>query len=415
MSAFKLDHRSLYRLPWNLSDNAICWLEPTSICNMACDGCYRENDTGHKSWEEICHDLDVFQKLRTADCVSIAGGEPLMYPHIVDLVREVKRRGLKPILNTNGQLLTRELLTDLKRNGLFGVTIHIDSNQGRQGEWDHANEVELNRLRLSYAEMIASEGGLVCSFNATVYDENVKYVPEMVAWANEHCDIVHTMVFICFRHVIPDMPYDWYVDGEKVDWKNLWYHSDQKRRIDIKSVDLVNLVRETEPDFMPAAYINGTELPDSMKWLLTIRIGMPGRNFGYIGPKMMELATAFYHFSSGKYLSYASPSSTSSGRSATWVLWPFDAGMRRITRQYLRHLTTHPLSLFKKLYFQSIMFIQPVDCLADGRQNMCDSCPDLTVWNDRLVYSCRLEELKRFGTFLQTVRSKTSAVDHADR
>jgi hypothetical protein len=42
------------------------------------------------------------------------------------------------------------------------------------------------------------------------------------------------------------------------------------------------------------------------------------------------------------------------------------------------------------------MFIQPVDCLLDGRQNMCDSCPDLTVFKDRLVYSCRLEEMKRY-------------------
>ncbi len=34
---------------------------------------------------------------------------------------------------------------------------------------------------------------------------------------------------------------------------------------------------------------------------------------------------------------------------------------------------------------------------------MCDSCPDMTVWNGRLAWSCRLEEPMNFGAFVQTV------------
>jgi hypothetical protein len=34
---------------------------------------------------------------------------------------------------------------------------------------------------------------------------------------------------------------------------------------------------------------------------------------------------------------------------------------------------------------------------------MCDGCPDMTVHEGKLVWSCRLEELKTFGTFLQSV------------
>ncbi|MCM2271139.1 MAG: radical SAM protein [candidate division Zixibacteria bacterium] len=404
MSAQIVEHRKLYRLPWNLADNGISWLEPTSVCNMACDGCYRQDTAGHKSWEEVCHDLDVFERLRKSDAISIAGGDPLVYPQIVELVREVRRRGFKPILNTNGQALSPELLRELKDAGVFGITIHVDSNQGRGGKWHNANELELNELRLQYARMIASVGGVACAFNATVYDENVRYLPGMVKWAQEHIDIVHTMVFICFRHVIPDMPFDWYAGGKKVDWQSLWYHSDSKRRIDIKSTDLVKLMRETEPEFAPSAYINGTEEPDSLKWLLTVRLGNTQTILGYIGPKVVELSMAAYHFVNDRYLSYGTPKSMTRGRSAAWLLWPLDAGMRKITARYLGYLSRNPFRLFKKLHFQSIMFIQPVDCLPDGRQNMCDSCPDLTVFEDRLVYSCRLEEMKRFGTFLQTVR-----------
>ena len=47
------DHRSLYRLPWSFSDNPIAWLEPTSACNIYCEGCYRANvKDAHKSLKE---------------------------------------------------------------------------------------------------------------------------------------------------------------------------------------------------------------------------------------------------------------------------------------------------------------------------------------------------------------------------
>jgi hypothetical protein len=49
------------------------------------------------------------------------------------------------------------------------------------------------------------------------------------------------------------------------------------------------------------------------------------------------------------------------------------------------------------------MIIQPVNFEADGRQDMCDSCPDITVHEGRLVWSCRLEGLKDYGDFVTTI------------
>jgi len=39
----------------------------------------------------------------------------------------------------------------------------------------------------------------------------------------------------------------------------------------------------------------------------------------------------------------------------------------------------NPLNISEKLYYESVMIIQPVDFLQDERQNMCDGCPDITV------------------------------------
>lgn len=392
-------NRGLYRLPWTLADNAISWLEPTSFCNLACDGCYRENEkNSHKSLDEVTRDLDVFEASRNSDCISIAGGDPLLHPQIVEIVREIKRRGLKPILNTNGLALTKELLHELKLAGVYGFTFHVDSKQGRAGKWRGKNELELLQLRYEYARMLADEGGIACSFNSTVYEDTLRYVPEMVRWAHENIDIVHTMVFICFRHVVPQMPFDWFAGGQKVEWQTIHYHSDSERKIDITSNDLVAKVRERFPEFTPAAFLNGTEKADAYKWLLTERVGTKKEIYGYLGPKFLELVMAVHHFVKGTYLSYASPATAKMGRATMLFLWPFDRKVRKAAARMLKN----PFNLFKRAHLQTIMFIQPVDFMKDGRMSMCDGCPDITVHNGELVWSCRLEELKQFGTFLRS-------------
>jgi len=136
----ELDHRDLYRLPWSFSDNVIAWLEPTAKCNLSCEGCYRANVEQHKSLEEIGKDLDVFARYRKFDGVSIAGGDPLTHPRVVDIVGMVAKRGYKPVLNTNGLALTEDLLRDLKKAGLVGLTFHIDSKQHRPG-WKDKKQV----------------------------------------------------------------------------------------------------------------------------------------------------------------------------------------------------------------------------------------------------------------------------------
>jgi hypothetical protein len=34
---------------------------------------------------------------------------------------------------------------------------------------------------------------------------------------------------------------------------------------------------------------------------------------------------------------------------------------------------------------------------------MCDGCPDITVYKDELIWSCRMEEQKQYDTWLRTV------------
>ncbi|HTK82671.1 MAG TPA: radical SAM protein [Bacteroidota bacterium] len=402
-----LDHKQLYRLPWTLPDNAISWLEPTSACNLACDGCYRENvASSHKSLDIVRDEINAFHRLRNSDGISIAGGDPLMHPGITDIVRMVAETGMKPIINTNGGKLTKELLRELKSAGVYGFTFHIDSKQGRP-HWKDKNEVELNELRLQYAEMLAEVGGLSCAFNSTVYEDTLQYVPELVDWAHKHIDIVHVMVFILYRAAVPQLPFDWYAGGKKIDMSPLVYLENKERKVDLKAPEVVAEIRTRFPEFTPCAYLNGTEKPDTFKWLLTGRVGTREKIYGYVGPRFMEIMQTFYHLFKRRYLAYADPKTTSLGRSMIF-LSGFDDGVKHIAGEFFKSAFANPFNVFKKLYYQSVMIIQPVDFMPNGAQNMCDGCPDVTLWNGELVWSCRMEELKHFGCWVRTVPKEGS-------
>ncbi|MFQ5610175.1 MAG: radical SAM protein [Woeseiaceae bacterium] len=306
--------------------------------------------------------------------------------------------------------LTRELLRELKAAGVAGFTFHIDSKQGRP-KWKQRNEIELNELRLSFAEMLAEVGGLSCAFNSTVYADTLRLVPDLVDWAAKHIDIVHAMVFIAFRQAVPEMPVDFYAGGQKIDMDTLVYASTEPQHADLLSTDIVRAIRERFADFAPCAYLNGTKKPDAFKWLLSVRVGTKHRIHGYLGAKFIELVQTQYHFWKGTYLAYSSPSVLRFGKSVM-LLSPFDRGARHAAASYMGSLWRNPLRLFHKMYFQSVMIIQPVDMLEDGGLNMCDGCPDVTTWNGKLVWSCRLEELKQFGCFVRAVPTRIDGACH---
>jgi hypothetical protein len=231
----------------------------------------------------------------------------------------------------------------------------------------------LNELRLHYARMAADVGGLSCAFNSTVYQDTLEAVPEIVAWGQKHIDIVNVLVFIAFRAAVVNGAFEYYAGGTRIDFGSVPYATAESPKVDILSTDVLATIQARFPDFRPSAYLNGTEKPDSFKWLLTGRIGTKDRIYGHVGPRFMEWAQVVHHLFRGKYLAYVSP---------------------------------------KPLHFQSVMFIQPADILADGRQNMCDGCPDMTVWQDGLAWSCRLEEPMRYGSFVRMVHVSGLPVLH---
>jgi hypothetical protein len=392
----RIDPWTLFRMPWSASDNAMTWLEPTRKCNITCDACFTTNDPhSDKPLSQIEDEVIAMRKLRRSDGMFIAGGEPLTHPKIIEIVRIVKRHGYKPVLVTNGVGLTPDWLSEFKKAGLHGFTFHVDSHQARPG-WIGKSEKELNALRQELADMVKEAGRMICGFNLTVFPNTLKDMPDFVSWALRNIDRVQSYTLTALRLVEDDLPFDFYAGGQKIDLSETVYYSPEPYQR-LMSKDIHEQVRKAIPKFRLSAYLGGTTRPNSLKLAMGCIIGTRREMIGAIGPKSMELLQFIHHWFRGSYLAFPRPGLN---RKAVFLFFfsVFDREVRRALRAYLRAIFRDPRVLARRLYTQAINIEQAFDILPNGEQDHCDGCPNKTLWKDRLVSACVLDEYMKYGS-----------------
>ena len=360
--------------------------------------------------EQVKDEILFFKKWRNPDNVSIAGGEPLVHPDIVDMVAFIAENGIKPVILTNALALTPDMLRELKAAGLAGFTIHIDSHQNRP-HWKNKSEADLNELRQYYADMVAAQGGVYVVFNSTVYPSTFHEIPDVVRWGQANIERVHGLVFITYRTATTDLNVAHDLHGQEVDMGQLSYITQRFEEKFVTSPEVCQLIQDHYPAYEPSGYLGGTLVHSSYKWLAGALVGSRKKMYGSVGKKTMEIAQAGHHLFTGTYLAYLSCARVGP---KIFLLAPWDKTLRRAWRNWLKDVVRHPGRLFDQLYVQSIGIIQAPDLLPDGRADMCDSCPDMTVYDGKLINSCRMDEYRLFGGFLSVVERARVAASAGD-
>jgi len=394
-----LDKRQMYRMPWSLTDNPIGWLEVTDRCNINCKGCYRSQLEGHRDLGELKDDIQRFKDRRNCDGISIAGGEPLLHPDILEIVAYIREQGMKAVLLSNADLLDRPRLRELRKAGCQYLTLHVDQWQSRVG-WSGKDEIELLELRQEIADRVNDVGGFHLTFGCTVYNENLRHVPAIAKWAQMNAGKVDGLVFITFRAVptMTDIPYSSTADKvEGVD-RELSYTTDKLDEIKISSDDVWNLMAQQDSDFHSGAYLGGTVRISSFKWIITARVVSSKRVYGYSGPRMMEAIQTINHTLGSRYSAYMPRSRLGALVFGGGLI---DKNMRKGAMRYLRDLARHPTRILEPVHVQSLVIVQAPDLLSDGSCDMCDSCPDMTWYKGELVRSCRWDEYRKYGGLLR--------------
>ncbi|GAB4274625.1 MAG: 12,18-didecarboxysiroheme deacetylase [Candidatus Rifleibacteriota bacterium] len=114
----------------------------TKRCNLKCIHCYTNSDFNvapdELTFKEGCDLIDDLAAFGIP-ALLFSGGEPLMRPDLFDLANYAANRGLRPVLSTNGTLITESVAKQIKDTGFIYAGISLD---GIGSTNDHFRGVE---------------------------------------------------------------------------------------------------------------------------------------------------------------------------------------------------------------------------------------------------------------------------------
>ena len=194
---------------------------------------------------------------------------------------------------------------------------------------------------------------------------------------------------------------EFFSNGQKVELskKDLGYMSNTDISSSyIKSHDVFRLLKTHFKEYAASAYLGGTQGHTSIKWLIGVALCSSNRIVGSIGPAGMELVQSGHHWFKGNYSVGGKAPITRS----VFLLALVDKDVRKVFLKFL----LRPWLFFRKFYGVSLSIIQPPDILPNGNIEMCDSCPDLTLYKGELINSCRLDEVRLHGGLISRIVTK---------
>lgn len=109
------------------SQPIVAHLYVTDRCNLDCRYCNEyDNTRPHPRLADLTSWIDKIRSLGVLR-LGLQGGEPLLHPNIIDIVRYAKKTGFSKIsLSTNGFLLTESLIQELEQAGLDSLQLSVD-------------------------------------------------------------------------------------------------------------------------------------------------------------------------------------------------------------------------------------------------------------------------------------------------
>ncbi len=168
----------------------------TRGCNLACSHCYAAAETGAVPGElataegkRLLEDLAEYG----VPVVLFSGGEPLVREDLIELVGYAEDLGIRPVLSTNGTLLTPERAAELRDAGLAYAGVSVDglperndAFRGKEGAFDAA----VRGIRACL------DAGLKTGLRYTITEHNVEDLEGVV-------DLLHEegVDRFCFYHL----------------------------------------------------------------------------------------------------------------------------------------------------------------------------------------------------------------------
>jgi radical SAM protein with 4Fe4S-binding SPASM domain len=166
-------------------------LELSRVCNLRCIYCYASSGTPLENEISLTEILDVIDQavdLGVKKIIILGGGEPLLYPHLFELIDYIRSKSLIADLFTNGLTLTGDVARRLFKRDV-GVVLKMNSRNekiqdrlaGKAGTHTAINNALQALLDAGYPSQECALGveTIICGPN---YNE----LPDLWRWAREH-------------------------------------------------------------------------------------------------------------------------------------------------------------------------------------------------------------------------------------
>lgn len=123
--------------------NLITQIHILDGCNLRCTHCYvgdrRFKSTPPLPLEEITRRIQILKDFQVrhgfkGHTMNISGGEPTIHPNILEIIREIRNREIKPFLLTNGMKITKEFAQNIKDAGCDLVQISLEGTEDTNDE-----------------------------------------------------------------------------------------------------------------------------------------------------------------------------------------------------------------------------------------------------------------------------------------
>lgn len=167
-------------LQFSTAERPLVVWNTTNRCNLRCQHCYLNAEDRLYRNELSTEEARVFIKNLGEMGVPVllfSGGEPLLRPDLIELASLAADLGLRPVLSTNGTLITPTRARELKQAGIQYVGVSLDGGplthdrfRGQAGAFNQALEGIRNCLQI----------GLKTGVRFTVNHSNQNDLPEVL-------------------------------------------------------------------------------------------------------------------------------------------------------------------------------------------------------------------------------------------
>ncbi len=163
----------MMRLPWTNWDTPNGALDILRMCNARCSYCFNRSKTEVKPLALLEEELELLLKARNLHTLTISGGEPLLHPEILEVVRLGVRKNLHVSIMSNGILLDQNMAEELKSAGCEAVFLHIQRGQGRPDLPKEETDEQIRELRNQKAAIL-KKNQLICGLSLTIPRNDLK-------------------------------------------------------------------------------------------------------------------------------------------------------------------------------------------------------------------------------------------------